>query len=180
MKPKGAWEASDTRTYNMAIDISNDNRLARLALERAKAFCDRVRKKKTVYSISINGVTMCSTSKADIDHYVESVTPVTKRKDAKEIKNIPLEEVNKLRKTMPLGQIIKKMGLDMTVNSLRVALMNGGYIKTMATMAEEKAKRNKKIKELYEKGYTYGMIQEKLKLDIKASTIERICKDWDS
>ena len=161
----------------MAIDITNDNRAAYAALERAKAFCDRVRKKKTVYSIHVNGVTMCSTSKEDIDRYVESVTPI--KKEVKEIKVVPLGEADRLRKSMPLGKVIKKLELDMTANALRVALINAGYIKTGAVVAKEKAKRDKKIRELYEAGYTYTMIREKLKLNIKESTIERICRNWE-
>jgi len=160
----------------MAIDITNDKRTAWAALERAKSYCDRIRRKKAVYSVHLGNVIMCSTSKGDIESYISSVTP--KGKTVKEVQMVPLQRVNEMRRKMSLGEIIKKLGLDMTTNTLKVALINAGYIKTNKQISEEKAKRDKKILALYDKGYTYAMIREELKLAIKESTIERICKDW--
>lgn len=161
----------------MAIDITNDNRTAVMALERAKAFCQKIRRKKPVYSVHVNGVVMCSTCKEDIDEYVRSLAP--KGRKVREVKVLPLERVDKMRKSKSLGEIITELGLDVTVNSLKVALINAGYIKTNSQISEEKKKRNAKIRRLHERGFTYTMIKEELSLDIKESTIERICRNWD-
>lgn len=163
----------------MAIDISNDKRTADRVVEKAKNFCMNVARRKPVYSAHIGNTTICTTQKEDLKRFISKLSPVTPRPaKVKEVKTVPLDEVNRLRKTMSLSEIIKKLELDSSANTLKVMLINAGYIKTSAKKTEEKERRDKKIRRLYEDGYTYAMIKEHLGLSISVSTIERICKYW--
>ena len=162
----------------MAIDITNDNRKAWEALRNVKDFCSRVAKKRAIYSAHVNGTIMCSTDKDMVKEFVASQTPKG-QKMVREISFAPLNEVDRLRRKMPLGEVIKKLGLEMTVNSLKVQLINAGFIKTNKSKMEERRKRNEKIKRLYNQGYSFSMIKDSLSLALAETTIERICRDWD-
>ena len=162
----------------MAIDITYDRERALRSVERSEAFHKAVAKKKPVYSVHIGNTMVCTTSKEVLSMYIDYLTPKSV-KVSKEIKTVPLDEVNRLRKKMSLGEIIKKLDLDLKANSLKVMLINAGYMKTNTMRAEERRKRDEKIRNLNKKGYTYTMIREKLGLDLKEVTIKRICKNWD-
>lgn len=121
---------------------------------------------------------MCSTDKDMVKEFVASQTPKG-QKMVREMSFAPLNEVDRLRRKMPLGEVIKKLGLEMTVNSLKVQLINAGFIKTNKSKMEECRKRNEKIKRLYNQGYSFSMIKDSLSLALAETTIERICRDWD-
>ena len=164
----------------MAIDITYNREKALKSLERSKAFRRAVAKKKPVYSVHIGNTVVNTTSKETLQMFIEYLTPQKKsKKEVKEIKTVPLEEVNRLRNTMTLAEVIKKLDLDVSTNTLRVMLVNAGYIKTNAMRAEARKKRDDKIRKLYAMGFTFGMIKERLGLDLKESRIRQICKYWD-
>lgn len=161
----------------MELDIKVVNlEKARESLKQAKAYCEKIAGKKTIYSVHINNCLFQSTRREDVEEFIQQHAP--KSANVKEQTYVNLEQVNTLRKQMSLAKVCEKLNLNISTNSLKVMLMNAGYIKTNKQKMQEMEKRNKRIRSLYNRGYTPEMIVEELNLDLAASTVNRIVKGW--
>lgn len=145
---------------------------SRRALEKAKAFCERVAKKKKVYLVSSNGI-CCTTMKWWADEYarMNAVDTKPERVEKPEDLDVDLPKVLKLfYDGMKFKDIAK--AINITQYRLRkVCMANDVELSTQARLAH----RNEKIRDLHSQGKTPDEIKDILKLKICERTIIEVC-----
>lgn len=146
-----------------------DAEAARKTLEKVKAFCSEVAKKKQVYTVYKKGI-CCTTMKWWADEYANGPKDETKADVVPAC--VDLEKVERLfRDGVPIVEIAK--AVELSVYALRkVCQQNDVNISKKAQIEE----RNEQIRTLAAQGKTALEIKELLKLDLVEKTIKDIIR----